>query len=64
MTRFEAMCETLLVDPAISEKLENNIVAHPARASMGQHLAGKGHFVFEGELLELPLKWHPAGTRH
>ena len=40
------------------------VTSHPARSSMAQSLAGQGKLVFEGEMLETPLAWHPAGTRH
>lgn len=64
MTPIEAISENspfLTVDIGLIGK---NIVSHPARPAMGQTLAGKGELVFEGELLEIPLKWHPLGTRH
>ncbi len=64
MTRIEAMPQTLTLEPAISGKSGDNLLSHPARASMGQYLASRGELVFEGELLELPLRWQPAGTRH
>ncbi len=40
------------------------VVGHPSRSSAAQKLAGSGVLVFEGEMLEVPLSWHPAGLKH
>jgi hypothetical protein len=64
MTPIEAIREDIAFSAINSSVASKNIVSHPTRASMGQSMAGKGELVFEGELLEMPLKWHPSGTRH
>ena len=64
MTRSETLKNTLLVEAIESERFSADVVSHPSRASMGQFLASRGELVFEGELLEQPLSWHPSGTRH
>ena len=64
MSRMAAIIENLPINAVRHNSFRGNVVAHPARASMAQKLAGKGELVFEGELLELPLNWHPTGTRH
>ena len=67
MTGIEAMIKKANTKTHAAVKsglFGDNVISHPARASMGQKLAGTGALVFEGELLELPLSWHPARTRH
>ncbi len=64
MISLETIIENTAFNPSNCGLAGDKIVAHPARAAMSQSLAGKGELVFEGELLEFPLKWHPAGTRH
>lgn len=64
MTRNEAINENTIIDPVGSNPVDAKVIPHPALHSMGQVLAGEGELVFEGELLEAPLNWHPSGTRH
>ena len=64
MTRSEAYKQTLAIVQSDSKSFGENVVSHPNRPSMGQYLASKGQLVFEGELLEFPLKWHPSRTTH
>ena len=64
MIRNEAMTTNMLVDPISSHRFASKVVAHPSRQSLGQVLAGSGHLIFEGEMLETPLSWHPKGTKH
>ena len=65
--RFENYHQAISTNGGISAesgKFGNNLATHPARPSMGQFLASKGHLVFEGELLDQPPSWHPSPTAH
>ncbi|MCF6322669.1 MAG: hypothetical protein L3J32_13015 [Rhizobiaceae bacterium] len=62
MTRFGSHIDISSFETIKPGLLAANIFAHPSRQSMGQNLSGKGALVFEGELLEAPLTWHPKGT--
>ena len=55
MTTNEAMTENMMVDPIGSHRFASKVVAHHSRQSLGQVLAGSGHLIFEGEMLETPL---------
>ena len=64
MTRNEALKQLATLKSVEAENFEAKIIAHPAIHSMGQVLSGHGHLVFEGEILDTPMTWHPKGTRH
>ena len=64
MSSTDTMIKNQPVYSPNSSAKSADIVMHPARTSMAQQLAGTGALVFEGELLEMPLQWHPTGTRH
>lgn len=64
MTRTQPSSQQNLPELLELAEFEAEIFAHPTRQSMAQSLAGSGELCFEGELLELPLRWHPNGTRH
>ncbi len=64
MTRNELLREHSQMTTVQAENRDAEVIAHPALHSMGQVLAGNGHLVFEGELLDTPPSWHPTGTRH
>jgi len=64
MTRNEALKQQATLTSADSENFEAKVISHPAIHSMGQVLSGHGHLVFEGEMLDTPINWHPNGTRH
>ena len=64
MTRNEALKLQATLTSVSSEKFEAKVISHPASHSMGQVLSGHGHLVFEGEMLDTPISWHPNGTRH
>lgn len=44
------------------KRTANPLCAHPARASLAQKLSGSGIVCFEGEMLDMPVKWHPASA--
>ena len=64
MIRNELLREHSPITPVQTENCGAKVIPHSAIHSMGQALAGHGHLVFEGELLETPLSWHPANTTH
>jgi hypothetical protein len=64
MTRNEALIQQATLTSVGSENIEAKVIPHPAIHSMGQVLAGHGHLVFEGEMLDTPISWHPNGISH
>jgi|GEM_PF-4881164 len=64
MTRTEAYKLQATLASVESENIEAKIIPHPAAQAMGQVISGHGHLVFEGEVLDTPMSWHPNGTRH
>ncbi len=64
MTRNELHREHLPIASIHTENCDAKVISHPAIHSMGQVLAGQGQLVFEGELLDTPLSWHPTDIKH